>query len=75
MNEPLPNPFDEIQRAVDRARIVNIAVDQQAEAMALLLTGRLRAASKSFRGAQAVAALKRELADFNAQTHRWKERP
>ena len=73
MSEPLQNPFDEMRRAVDRARIVNSAVDDQAEAMAELLVGRLRRASKNYRGAQAVAKLKRELAGFNMQTMVWKE--
>lgn len=66
------NPFDEVREAVSRAEAQLRAADQSATEMARLLTGRLRHV-QGWQGKRALAALKRELRDFNIQTERWKE--
>lgn len=62
------NPFDAIRSAVQEARDLNRAVDQQSNALADLLQGRLRTITPG-----RLAALKRELRDFNMHTGHWKE--
>lgn len=64
--------FNEMVEAMTEAETNFILADEQAEKMAKLLRGRLRRAAASYRGAQFVADLKRELRDFNIQTRRWK---
>lgn len=68
----MANPFDEFQTALTQARIVNRAADENAEAMAKLLVGRLRCIKGHF-GVQDLVRLKRELRDFNVTTKRWKK--
>ena len=64
--------FNEMIEAMTEAENTLRLADEQAMKMAKLLRGRLRRASRSYFGARAVADLKRELRDFNMQTHRWK---
>lgn len=61
------NPFDELRAALDQARMLNRALDNQADSMAHLLVGRLRNLSP-----YRLSALKRELRDYNIHTGRWK---
>lgn len=64
----MSNAFDDVRAAVNLAKFQLEAADSVATNMALLLGGRLRnVASHS-----ALAALKRELHDFNIQTGKWK---
>lgn len=63
----MENAFDEIRRAVQQARDVNRACDEQANTLADLLDGRLRHIS-GYR----LQRLKRQLQDFNAHTRTWK---
>lgn len=62
------NPFDDVRVAVDNARAQIRAVDSIATAMVRLLVGRLRCCTDGW----ALAALKRELRDFDMTTKRWK---
>lgn len=66
----MSNPFDEITRAISAAKLANDAADENAEAMARLLVGRLHHI-KSYSGANYLTKLKRELRDFNITTKRW----
>lgn len=65
------NAWDEIEAALSCARVANDAADSHAESMAVLLVGRLRHVT-SWRGARALAKLKRELRDFDIRTNTWK---
>lgn len=66
----MSNAFDEVRAAVRAAEDQLRAADEVAYNMAYLLRGRLRKVdSKSI-----LAALKHELADFNAVTGKWKAR-
>lgn len=62
----MQNPFDEMRSAVQAAKDTLRAVDQQADAMAGLLAGRLRHVNRD-----TLAQLKRELQGFNASTKKW----
>lgn len=64
----MENPFDEMRRAVQEARAMNRAVDEQTNTLLDLLDGRLRNASP-FR----LARLKKQLQRFNASTRQWKD--
>ena len=64
---------DAIEDAIADAERTIEAVDAMAERMAKILVGRPRKASRYYQGAIAVGKLKRELRDFNIQTHRWKK--
>lgn len=64
----MSNPFDDIRSAVQQARELNRACDQQANTLADLLEGRLQHVSTC-----RLTKLKRELRDFNMHTGRWKE--
>lgn len=61
------NPWDEVNAALYQAEELIRALDKHAYRMARLLRGRLRHASCSD-----VEALKRELADYNIRTGKWK---
>lgn len=61
------NHFDTMRAAMDEARQVQAAADSQANKMANMLRGRLRKV-----GSYNLAALKRELRDFNMHTGEWK---
>ena len=61
------NPFDEIKAAVQNARLLNRAIDRQANTLASLLVGRLHNVSDYH-----LKLLKKELRDFNIHTGRWK---
>jgi hypothetical protein len=63
----MDNPFDEMRRAVQAARELNRAVDDQANTLADLLDGRLQHVS-SYR----LKKLKAQLREFNAHTGQWK---
>lgn len=63
------NAFDDVRAAVALANTQLAAADEVAVNMAGLLVGRLR---KVYREDH-LRALKRELADFNIQTGKWKE--
>ena len=62
------NPFDEINKAVKTAELVNRACDNQAAHMVMLIKGRLRHV-----GPWLLKDLKKELASFNAITGEWKD--
>lgn len=64
----IPNPFDAMRQAVQEAKAVNRAVDEQANALADLLEGRLRCLSP-----YRLQRLKRALRDFDANKRAWKE--
>lgn len=61
-----------MEQAVDAANAELRRADAVAEKMAKLLVGRLRKISDTWSGHKTLAALKRELQDFNAQAARWK---
>ena len=62
------NAFDDVRAAVTMARFQLEAADSVATNMADLLRGRLRkVATRS-----SLAALKRELSDYNIATGKWK---
>ena len=63
----MSNPFDEMRAAVSNAQSTLNAADEAAKTMAVLLKGRLRKVSP-----WVLAALKRELSEFNAHTKEWK---
>jgi hypothetical protein len=65
----MSNAFDEVWAAERQARDQLAAADNVAKNMARLLVGRLRHVHDE----RALAALKRELQDFNIQTGKWKE--
>lgn len=61
------NAFDELTTAIEAAKQVRRACDNNANAMAELLLGSLRNVSR-----WKLERLKRELRDFNIHTGRWK---
>lgn len=61
------NKFDLMRESLDEARTVMRAADVMAGDMAFLLRGRLRKVP-----ANTLAALKKELREFNAATREWK---
>lgn len=67
----MSNPFDDVRTAVQQAREQLQAADGVAGNMAYLLRGRLRCVDSKYD----LAALKKELHDFNAVTGKWKEQP
>ncbi len=64
----MSNPFDETRAAVAQAKLQLEAADAVANSMANLLQGRLRKVWNN----DHLAALKRELTDYNIQTRTWK---
>lgn len=64
------NPFDATHEAVRRAEAQIRAADDAATSMARLLVGRLKHVN-GWQGNEALAALKRELKDFNIQQEKW----
>lgn len=58
--------FDEMVVAIDEAKLIQARADSLIWKMAPLLVGRLRSA-----GGNTLAALKRELRDYNIHTGRW----
>jgi hypothetical protein len=60
----------ELRAAVEDAEQLQRDINRQAHALAAILRGRLRHVY-----GDVLADLKRELADYNIHTHRWKERP
>jgi hypothetical protein len=62
------NIFDTMRAAVAEARLTMVAANEMARKIAPLLRGRLRECS-----GDDLAALKRDLRDFNLTTHRWKD--
>lgn len=63
------NAFDQMKQAVYEAELTMRAADRSANDMASILRGRLHHVSGS-----TLAALKRELRDFNIQTYEWKSK-
>jgi hypothetical protein len=63
------NPFDSLLEAIKLSEDLRRAVNNHADRMARLLVGSLRNISPSV-----CEQLKRELADFNMQTHKWKRK-
>ena len=63
----MPNKFDEMRQAVSEARQTLSAADDVANAMAILLEGRLRKVND-----WNLKKLKAELRDFNAHTGKWR---
>lgn len=65
----MDNAFDQLTNALETAESVKRAAQNHSNQMARLLTGNLRYLSPGH-----LKNLKRELADFNIQTGRWKVR-
>jgi len=63
--------FTEMKRAVNEAEATIRTVEFLASDIATLLDGRCRNV-KTYAGMKALARIKKELADFNAQTCKWK---
>ena len=63
--------FTEMKQAVNQAESTIRAVEFLASDIATLLDGRCRHV-KTDKGVRALARIKKELTDFNAQTHKWK---
>lgn len=63
----MENKFDLMRAAMSEARQTMRAADNQANAMADMLDGRLRKVNPRY-----LAKLKKQLKDFNAHTGRWK---
>jgi hypothetical protein len=61
------NKFDEMKQAINEAKEVMRAADDNANAMASILRGRLRNCSS-----WNLEALKREISEYNIKTRRWK---
>ena len=66
------NKWDEMRAAVQDANSTLRAADSVSLDMAIMLVGRLRRASRTWRGEEALVSLKRELRDFNMKTRSWK---
>lgn len=64
----MSNAWDSLRQALSDAREVNRAADHYASQMAGMLRGRLRACDLND-----LAALKKELRDYNIHTGKWKE--
>jgi hypothetical protein len=62
------NAFDEITQAISQAKEINRVCDQYTNTLVGLVEGRLRNVSP-----YRLIRLKRELAQFNAATKRWKD--
>jgi hypothetical protein len=65
----IENPWDDIRAALAATRETDMAVRNNAKAMGDLLVGKLRHVSND-----TAARMKRELADFNIHTGKWKKR-
>lgn len=65
----MSNAFDDVRAAVEAAEIQLRAADTVATNMAFLLCGRLRKVQPAY----VLRDLKKELANFNAQTGQWKD--
>ena len=63
----MPNPFDDVARAIEQARETRRACDAYAERMAELLVDSLRSVS-----AFELRRIKRRLRDFDAVTGKWR---
>jgi hypothetical protein len=68
----MPNKWDEMRAAYKEAEAQVKASDAIIIDMARMLRGRLRTMGK-YNGGQFLAALKRELRDFNSNTQRWNQ--
>jgi hypothetical protein len=64
----MSNAFDDVRAAVDQAKFQLQAADDVAGNIAYLLQGRMRKVWNT----SVLAALKRELSEFNIQTGKWK---
>lgn len=64
----MENPHDLMRAAVEQARSVSRACDNQADNMAFLIAGRLRHVSAS-----RLVDLKKELRRFNITTGKWRD--
>jgi hypothetical protein len=62
------NAWDAVAQAMREAREANRACDQYARQMASLIRGRLRSCDTSD-----LAAIKKELRDYNIHTGKWKD--
>lgn len=69
MNDPQMPNFTAVCNAFREMESFMQRLDSNAGTIAEMLVGRLRRANNF----SALAKLKRELRDFNIQTHRWKE--
>lgn len=65
----MDNIFDDMRRTVNQAKETLRAADSVANDMAFLLRDRIRKVNNTY----VLAALKRELRDFNSTTGEWKE--
>lgn len=66
-------PLSEMEAAVNEAKTVISRAEMCIPAMLKLCKGRLRVV-REYWDLKALAAIKRELRDFNSQTLKWKER-
>lgn len=63
--------FNQMKEAIKQAeRVLNVS-EIMAEDMAVLLSSRLRAASRTRRGCDAIVEIKKELKKFNSKTRQW----
>lgn len=66
----MSNPWDELRAALSQARELERATENYAFQMGRMLRGKLHHCSNDD-----VAALKRELADYNIHTGKWRNKP
>jgi len=64
--------FNDMYRSVEDARRTQSEFENQTNKVASLLVGNLRSVSRKHGGNEILKKLKRELADFNAATGKWK---
>lgn len=62
----------DVKKAVEEARQTQYAVDEQTATMASLIKGRLRTLPDNYQTRELLAALKRELSQYNARSGTWK---
>jgi len=64
--------WKEMNEAVDSARITLRNADYAANSISKLMVGRLRNVQDNYQGHETLAALKKELQQYNARTGEWK---
>jgi len=65
----MENPFDEVRKNLDKAKLLNKAADDCADSMARILKGRLRHVSP-----YVLDEIKKELTQFDAKRKVWKSK-
>ena len=64
--------FQQMNAAVDEAKQTLKTADYAVTDMSKMLVGRLRKVENNYQGAKALAALKKELSQYNVRTGEWK---